>query len=52
MAQGGNGGGSGSGTNKVSENMTKTVSESRTDTTWWTTPAGSKTPYTLLDKFR
>jgi hypothetical protein len=31
---------------------TTTVSEARTSATWWTTPAGTKTPYTLLTQFR
>ena len=29
-----------------------TVSEVRTDTTWWTTPAASTTPYASLFQFR
>ncbi len=31
---------------------TLTVSEVRTDVTWWTTPDSSKTPYASLFQFR
>ena len=55
MAIGGgtHGGGSGSGTHKTGENITKTVSEVRADANWWSKPsATNKTPYTLIESFR
>ena len=40
------------GTDHKEGTPTTTVSEVRTSATWWATPAGGKTPYTLLGQFR
>lgn len=36
----------------MSGGPSNTVSESRDVTTWWTTPAGTTTPYTSAYQFR
>lgn len=31
--------------------LTRTLIEARSQSGWWTTPANTKTPYTLLQQF-